>query len=431
MDFKPLNKKFADVVRWLEVRDDEGRNLKGEFQKLMKQFDGQIKKLAKLGPSPAVAKNEPNDLKKIKKLRTKGPRKLWKEFSPVVYTEKLAGAWLGRAAACTLGAAVEFHDVRVMKEMAKYSGQAYPPVDYWTIIRDPWESRYIKSKRRDYIRKNLDHIPCDDDLTYTLLGLLIMEDYGPNFTTADVGKAWLKYLPMACTAEHIALENLKAKVSWKLAGEKGNPFIEWIGADIRSDPWGYAAPGLPEKAAEMAYNDAFVSHRYGGIYGEMFFSAAIAAAFAVDHPLEACRIALTEIPAKSRAYHEFDWMIRQAPKIRDYEHAIATIKKRYPDMCGVHTIINAACTIFGLGIGGTDFTKVASQVVAMGWDNDCTAATAGSIVGAVVGISKISPHWYKPFGDRCRTYINGHEWFSNQDIIRRFASIALRVWQNV
>ena len=66
------------------------------------------------------------------------------------------------------------------------------------------------------------------------------------------------------------------------AAEVDNCFLNWIGADIRSDPWGYAAPGYPEKAAEIAYRDAYVSHRRNGIYAAMYFSAAISAAFTVN-----------------------------------------------------------------------------------------------------------------------------------------------------
>ena len=152
-------------------------------------------------------------------------------------------------------------------------------------------------------------------MTYTLLGLLILEDFGSEFTVEQVGKAWMKYLPMACTAEHVALENLKKGISAKVVGERNNPYTEWIGADIRSDPWGYAAPGWPEMAAELAWRDAYISHRRGGIYGEMYFSAAIAAAFAVDDPITACEIALTEIPRGSRMYQGVRWALDQADKV--------------------------------------------------------------------------------------------------------------------
>ena len=72
--------------------------------------------------------------------------------------------------------------------------------------------------------------------------------------------------------------------------------LEWIGGDIRADGWAYACPGNPELAAEFAYRDAYLSHRYSGIYGTMFMAAAISSAFACNDPIEACKIALTEIP---------------------------------------------------------------------------------------------------------------------------------------
>jgi hypothetical protein len=49
------------------------------------------------------------------------------------------------------------------------------------------------------------------------------------------------------TAEKVALDNLKKGMPAGKAAEKDNPFCEWIGADIRADPWGYLAPGWPER----------------------------------------------------------------------------------------------------------------------------------------------------------------------------------------
>ena len=100
---------------------------------------------------------------------------------------------------------------------------------------------------------------------------MIMEEYGLDFTTDQLGEAWVKYLPFAFTAEGIALDNLRKGVPALQAAEVDNPFLNWIGADIRSDPWAYAAPGWPEKAAEIAYRDATVSHRRNGIYRRHVF----------------------------------------------------------------------------------------------------------------------------------------------------------------
>lgn len=75
----------------------------------------------------------------------------------------------------------------------------------------------------------------DDDITYTLLDLLILEAHGFDFTTADVGRMWIERLPCACTAEDVALRNLKAGIPAAEAADRDNPFCQWIGADIRAD----------------------------------------------------------------------------------------------------------------------------------------------------------------------------------------------------
>ncbi len=342
-----------------------------------------------------LAAHEPNELPMIQKLRPEGARKLWDQFDEAKYSERLEGAMLGRFAGCTLGAPVEFWSIERMEQLAKDNGSDFPPTDYWTRVPDPKGLRYEMSPREDYTRDKLNGVPVDDDITYTLLGLLVVEDFGPDFSLEDNGEAWLKYLPYACTAEDVALKNLKAGIPAMLAGEINNPFCEWIGADIRSDPWGYMAPAWPEKAAQMAYQDAYISHRRQGIYGEMFFSAAIAAAFAVDDPIEALQIGLTEIPQDCALAHAVHWALEVAPDIKDYLQAREAMEEHFRGMHRVHTINNACLTIWGITIGGRDFTRVIGETVAMGMDNDCTAATAGSLVGAVVGKQGIPEHWYR------------------------------------
>lgn len=383
-----------------------------------------IAKLKKLPIDKKLASQEPSDYKKILKLRPEGRRRLAERFDRELYREKLEGAMLARFAGCTLGAPVEGWPIEAMEKLAKENGQAFPPTDYWTRVPDPDGLRYGVSPRSSYTRDGMDGVPVDDDIAYTLLGLLIVEDFGPGFTIEDVGKAWLKYLPYACTAEEVALNNLKAGVPARKAAEKDNPFCEWIGADIRSDPWGYLAPWMPERAASMAWRDAYISHRRNGIFGEMFFSAAIAAAFGAKHPLEAIEIGLCEIPSECSLAKAVKWALAESSKIKNYRDARKAVDERFPGMHGVHTINNACLTIFGLAIGGNDVTKVIGETVAMGLDNDCTAATAGSIVGAVVGKAGVPAHWYAKFNDRVISYLIGHKEFSISDLLDRFTRAA-------
>ncbi len=424
-----LRQAFNQTLEWMDLRDDQGQSVAGDVRRLKVLFKALKGKYVSLGPSGRVLRNEPDDLDEIRAKRPDGPGILWENFDPKRYADKVRGAFLARVAGCTLGAAVEGMPIERMEKIAAEGKMDFPPTDYWTWSPNPWDIRYNLSPFRDYLRQNIKHVPVDDDVTYTLLGLLILEDFGPEFTVEQVGKAWLKYLPMACTAEHVALENLKKGCSWKVAGLRDNPYTEWIGADIRSDPWGYAAPGWPEMAAELAYRDAYISHRHGGIYGEMYFAATIAAAFAVDDPITACEIGLTEIPRSSRVYQGVRWALDMADKVKDYKHARALVDEKFAGMHPVHTVNNAALTIFGLALGGRDVTAVIGNTVAMGYDNDCTAATAGSIVGAVVGAGEMPEHWYKPFHNKVRTYINGHEWFAIDDVVRRFGKAAQAVWK--
>ena len=93
-------------------------------------------------------------------------------------------------------------------------------------------------------------------------------------------------------------------------------------------------------------------------------------------------------------------------------------------MATAHTINNACLTVFGLLVGETDVTRVISETVAMGLDNDCTAATAGSIVGAIVGKRGIPKHWHRRFHDTVHTYIKGFPSFAISDVVKRYAEQA-------
>ena len=422
--FDHLASEIREIMLWADLRHEQGVAVTPRVSALSRRLGALKRWLERAGPPKSLQQDEPGELAAIQALRPKGARRMWRRFRSAEYADRVRGGFIGRAAGCTLGAPVEGWPPERMAKLAAHLGVKFPPTDYWPAVDQPYGVRYGRDLRAAYTKPEMRWVPVDDDMTYTLLGLLILEEYGPKFTTRDVGRAWLKYLPTACTAERVALDNLRSGASWKQTAERNNPFMEWIGADIRSDAWGYACPGWPERAAEMAYRDAYLSHRHNGIYGEMYFSAVIAAAFAVEDPLEALRVGLSEIPRTSRLYKDVSWALKAAPKVRDHVHAKRLVDRRFAGMSTVHTNNNACLTVWGVAIGGRDLTKAIGATVAMGYDCDCTAATVGSIVGAAIGARNIPAHWYKPFRNRCRTYMNGQEWFTIADICRRFVKAA-------
>jgi ADP-ribosylglycohydrolase len=154
-------------------------------------------------------------------------------------------------------------------------------------------------------------------------------------------------------------------------------------------------------------------------------AASLAAAFVVDDPCEALRIGLQEIPKNSLFAEAVQWAFDVAPHINNYKDGAAAVREQYKGMFEGHASNNALLVVLGIHIGGTDFTKVIGETIAMGMDNDCTGATAGSIVGAVVGKKGIPEHWYSPFHNRMQSEFNDvPEFYDFDDLCRRYIAQA-------
>ena len=401
-------------------------NLDAEMNRLMAAFQQMSLE--------AVDPDEPDDLEAIRAQRPEGPRRMCRGI-PSNYAKRLRGAFYGRMIGCTLGAALEFHPMQDAENWAKHFGDAYPLQDYWKEVHHPDDAHYIVGKKIDLTRGHMDAVPPDDDTIYTLLGLLNLEQNGLEFTQEMAAELWMRYLPLGpdepvgmrgCWwGERSMLKNLHAGMALPEAGVFQNPNLQNIAAWTRADAYAYALPGWPEKAAEMAWKDAMMNHRRNGVYGAMFMAAAISAAFVVDDPMEAVRIGLTEIPENCLFAQGVRWALAQPCK--DYREAHDAVWLRYKGMFNGSALTNALHVVMGLNIGQRDFTRTIGETVAMSGDNDCTGATAGSIVGAVIGLDAIPPHWYEPFQGRMHIYLNEHpEYLLLEDVCCRFEALAER-----
>ncbi len=409
---------FNDYCGLLTEYGCEDKFIDDELLKLKQAIDNAILKVKNEVTALSDCENEPNTYEKIMASSEGGNNVLPVEN----LKEKIKGAIVARFAGCVLGAVVENWPIEKMKKKAAYEGVGYPPEKYWSNANDPYELQYYVP-REGFTESKMTFCPSDDDITYTMMSLLIMEKYGKDFTVANVGEYWTEHLPVACTAEDIALKNLKKGINAEKAGEIDNPYSNWIGALIRADGFGYACAGNPHLAAKLGYVDAYLTHRRNGIYGEMLFAAAIAAAFSVKSGIEAIKIGLKEIPKKSMLYKDITWALNNLDNVKNYEDARRLVDERFCGQHCVHTNNNACLIVFGVHLGEGNVTKAITETVAMGLDNDCTAATVGSIIGATVGFNGIEEKWYKPFNNTVKTYIKGHEFFNLDDAVERFAKL--------
>ena len=365
---------------------------------------------------------QPDRLDEILRLRPAGADKPKKTADRL--ESRMRGALLGRFIGCTLGVPVENYPILRMQALAAETGTPFPPTTYWKGADKPeGYLHYGTDPIAHYLEDTSCCAPCDDDITYVILNLLLLEAYGKQYTVDDVGALWLDILPIACTAEDEALAQLKCGTKAENAANF-NPYVEWIGAAIRADAFGYVEPGDPAAAAKLSYNDAYLTHRQNGIYGEMFCAAAIAAAFTAETPLDAIREGMKQIPAESELYLALEWAFSVQEQVTCYQRARLLIDEKFSGMHRVHTINNMCAIVFALMLGGNDFDACISNCIAIGLDNDCTGATLGSIYGACCGIEAIPAHWYDRFNDRVITYIRGHESLSIEDVIARFLRLA-------
>jgi len=365
---------------------------------------------------------EPSSLSEIVGERPRSLEGASVKLSDEELFDKIYGGWLGRCAGCLLGKPVEGLSREQIEVWLKIA-DAYPLEDYFPPLCDlPEDAPKWLKDRLHYIddhfkrtgvgvlRGQINCMARDDDIDYTIINLHILENYGLNFTTMNVGEAWLRLLPylQVYTAERAAYRNLVNGLEPPETATYMNPYREWIGAQIRADMWGYVAPGKPELAAELAYRDASLSHVKNGIYGEMFVSAMISAAFATDDIEEIIETGLAAIPKRSRLAEAIRDVIGWSRRYADWRDTCSRVIEKYGNYHFVHTINNAAIVAMGLLHGEGDYERSITISVMGGLDTDCNGATVGSILGVILGAKNLPEKWIKSLNDTVESYVIGY-----------------------
>jgi ADP-ribosylglycohydrolase len=418
------------VSEELNERFQEGCNTEGFKEKIescnhnTEKLTAIYDELKKLDVDRSFPFTEPDSLEEIK------AQSDWKEDveKPDIDFNKIYGAWLGRCIGCALGKPFECYPFNCGKDSTpgwKYIydwcrlADAYPLKDYApskSRLQDSMDIRLENGSAQSY-KENIKFMQSDDDIRFTVLNLMLLEENGKDFTTMDVAIKWLKTLPFyfVFTAENQAYRNAPVAIDTiENDDEKveyirmhNNPYREWVGARIRADAFGYAAAGRPALAAELAYRDALLSHSKNGIYGEMFTAALIAAAFTENDPYKLIETALCYIPKKSRLMSDIKQAVEIAAKAKDELELADELWKAFGKYSWVHTNNNTALSAAALIFSGGDFEKAITTTVMSSWDTDSNGATVGSIVGALNGEKNIPEKWKAPLHDTLYSELPG------------------------
>ncbi|GAA0931439.1 ADP-ribosylglycohydrolase family protein [Kribbella koreensis] len=326
-------------------------------------------------------------------------------------------AWLGRAAGNLLGKPVEKIPREGIREILQSSGQ-WPLAEYITAVgvpaevlgRWPWNRRSKPTSLREVI----DGMPEDDDLNFAILALQLVERHGDELSTEDVAAAWLSDLPAGrvFTAERVAYRNLLDGVEPGRAALVRNPFREWIGAQIRTDVYGWVRPGDRTAAARLALADARLSHTGAGVDGALWVAAMSAAAMVLDDPVEVAEAGLGVVdPASELAKAvRFGLGLAETP----LDDALDALHAEYGHLHWVHSVNNSALTAYALT--APDFATGIGRAVMGGWDTDSAGATVGAVLGAVLGVPA---EWSEPLDNRLATSLPGMNQVAITDLAAR------------
>ena len=283
------------------------------------------------------------------------------------YKDKVYACWLGKNIGGTLGA--------------------------------PYECRkYVNCL--EFYGQNVEEAAPNDDLDLQLVWLKMLEDRGIDAALPDFAEYWIRYLSAYPWNEYgFCRRNLERGLRPPISGCFENYYIDEMGSPIRSEIWACVAPGDPELAASLAWNDSALDHAGGeGTCGEMFWAALESAAFVIDDPQTLIDIGLAMIPVHSiisRAVREAVWCHDNGLSWAEARERIVTSFGHHQPC---HAPQNHGFTILGW-LYGKDYGDQLCKAVNCGYDTDCTGATLGSVLGIVHGTSGIPERWRKPVGD--------------------------------
>jgi ADP-ribosylglycohydrolase len=343
--------------------------------------------------------------------------------------DRVRSAWQGRVSGCMLGKPLEVLSFREGSDgVRRYLGaaRALPLRDYVPFV----DGTAVGGDVRACCLGRIERAEPDDDIDYTLLALVLLEEHGPGFGTEDVARAWLRLLPAGATwtAERAAYRTLLNRMAeqfvngdpagFDLRECSDNDYNEWIGAQIRADLYGWVCPGRPALAAELARRDASLSHRGDGVHTAAFVAALGAALPACGDLDTALDAALAQIPAQSGAADA----VRIGRSLACAPDAVSRLHRHYESLTPLHAVNNLALVVWAFCTHPRDFAAAIGETVAAGWDTDCNGATVGGLCG--LSGAPIEARWTAPWQGRIGTRLAGHTELQLEDVVRRTAEVA-------
>ena len=283
-----------------------------------------------------------------------------------VYLDKVLACWTGKSLGGIIGAPYECH-------------KQFKP----TSVEQLWPKVLYPN----------------DDLDIQVVYLEALQEKGLEITSFDLARYWMDHCFYVCCEYGIFADNFEHKIYPPYSGIWNNDWYQSsMGCPIRSEIWGILCAGNPALAAEYAAKDGCLDHGTESIEIEQFWSAAASMAFFETDLETLLEKSLEFVPAGSLA----DRICRSTRMIcageKDVFRAWKQVIRQWGHRNATAAQTNFALTLMALFLGENDFRKTMQVCVQSGWDADCTAATAGALLGLIRGTPVLPAEWCGKMG---------------------------------
>jgi hypothetical protein len=297
--------------------------------------------------------------------------------------DKIKGGWAGQVIGCTYGGPTEFNFCGTMI-------QDYIPID-WDSTRMEW---YYTNAPGLY-----------DDIYMDLTFVEVFEKEGLDAPAASHAHAFANADYMLWHANQAARYNILTGLEPPASGYwENNPHADDIDFQIEADFAGLMNPGMVNSASEVCDRVGHIMNYGDGWYGGVFVAAMYSLSFWSDDIPFIVSEALRTIPEQSQFYqciHDVIGWYGDYPD--DWKETWFEVERKWSSDIGcpdgvfrpfdIDAKINAAYIVIGMLYGEGDFGETLDISTRCGQDSDCNPASAGGIIGAILGYDAIPEFW--------------------------------------
>ena len=312
-------------------------------------------------------------------------------------SDKLRGMWLGQLIGNYAGRETE----------GEYSTSTPNPASAvpW-VIRQEWDA--------------------DDDTDIEYVALHILQTHGLDCNYPEIAQQWRTHIGTC----GLYLANKQAwylMADGYLPGDTGSRTYNehWYSIDsqITTEVLGAISPGLVQSAIDLAGRFAHITNTGFAVHAAQFYSAMYATAFFEPNVTSLVTEAVKSVPTTSRTYQvitdvlgwymedandgSLDWRATRSKLYEKYQGSGSF--GRYYNWA--ESTINAGATVLAVLYGQGDFKNTVQIAVLAGWDCDCSAATAGGLIGIIKGFRNLPSDLTDPnicgdvYKNVCRPYL--------------------------